>query len=113
MIASPALLLAVTNPSIEPQPYFASIRRIIDALRHLGEPLSLDDEARIATLAQNENSESVEEAERVLSKYVLLHVRLNKDDVGQTSTGLAGKTLVEQGWRSCLVRVVNPIGPKI
>jgi hypothetical protein len=113
LLASPALLLAATEPVIEPQPYFASVNRTVDGLRRLGEPLTPEDEARIRLLGQSAHSGRVEETERILSKYVLLGVRLGKNGVGRTTLGAASRTLVEQGWRSFLVRIVNPFGQQI
>lgn len=108
LMICPSLLSAASIDAIEPQPYFAQIKRLLAALHKLGEPTSPSDEAKLMRLAVNPSAAAVMAAEEILSKYTLLRVRLDKDGIGVAVPGLAPRVLVEQGWRSFLVRVENP-----
>jgi hypothetical protein len=104
----PSLLQAADITAVEPQPYFAGIKRVLDALHKLGESPAPADEASLLRLAENPNAGTVKKAEEILGKYTLIRVRLNKDGIGSAVAGPAPRILVEQGWRSFLVRVENP-----
>lgn len=110
LLVCPSLLLAADIAAVEPQPYFAQVKRILEGLHKLGEPPAPSDEAKLLRLAENPNAAAVMEAEEILGKYTLIRVRLAKDGVGAAVSGLAPRKLVEQGWRSFLVRVENPSG---
>jgi hypothetical protein len=113
LLTTPGLLFAQSAARVDPQPYFASVARVLAALRRLGEPVAEADVARLTTLARVGDIASVEEAEKILSTYVLLRVAIGDEQIGHTEPGAAPKELVEQGWRSFLVRVANPFGRRI
>ena len=104
------MLWGQDNVAVEPQPYFASVRRVIQALRSLGAPLAAADAERITQLAAGPNPANVRAAETILARYTLMRVRLNPDGSVSTASGDSRRELVEQGWRSFLVRVDNPDG---
>ena len=110
LLALPSLLTAAEIDAVEPQPYFAQIKRVLAALHKLGEPLAPSDETSLLRLAENSSASAVMAAEEILSKHTLIRVRLDKDGIGAAVSGLAPRKLVEQGWRSFLVRVENPFG---
>lgn len=95
---------------IAPQPFFASVKRALDALAEAGQPIAASDADRLSALAIKADAEAVVAAEEVLNRYTLARVVLDKDGVGQATLGGADRTLIEQGWRSFLVRVSNPPG---
>jgi len=92
---------------IAPQPYFASVKRAIASLANAGQPISKGDSDRLVALAVKGDTESVAAAEAILGRYTLARVALNKEGMGQAALGGADRTLIEQGWRSFLVRVSN------
>ena len=108
------LLAAAANPDIavDPQPYFSQLRRIVEILKSLGEPLTPPDEAALLNLADAANAQAVAQAEKILARYTLLHFQVAERREGITRPGPAAFNLVEQGWRTFLVRVENPIGAK-
>jgi hypothetical protein len=108
LLACPSGLKAQDNLTVEPQPYFASVRRVIQALRLVGAPLSPADEERITRLAEAPDPANVQAAEAILARYTLMRVRLSSDGSTLTTPGDSPRELVEQGWRSFLIRVENP-----
>lgn len=99
-----------TGADIPVQPYFASVNRALEALANVGAPVSRSDAEQIATLARQNDSVAVAEAERILDRYTLLRVAVTTDGFARVSGGGAPRILLEQGWRAFLVRVSNPIG---
>src|ERR1700704_2753845 len=63
LLTHPLALAAEQQPTVNPQPYFAQIKRIISVLRKAGAPLELEHESRLLSLAQISTAEAVEEAE--------------------------------------------------
>lgn len=90
---------------MEPQPYFALLRRVLDAFDRFGEPLPRPLSAAIALAARTDD---VAAAERALAPFVLLHVEIGAEGFGVPRAGQLAPALVERGWRSFLVRVANP-----
>jgi hypothetical protein len=99
--------LAAPSLSIAPQPYFANVKRAIDALATLGAPIGAADAARIAALTQSGCAISVDAAEQIVDRYTLARLAIDADGTGHVSVGGAERSLVEQGWRMFLVRVAN------
>ncbi len=96
---------ATESSSIEPQPYFASVNRVLDALAKVGAPVSPEDAEQLAALARQSDKAAVEAAERILDRYTLVRVVPQADGFARVSAGGAQRTLIEQGWRPFLVRV--------
>jgi hypothetical protein len=94
-------------PNIDAQPYFAGVRRAIEALEKLGAPIATTDVHQIAALARLNDASSVEAAERILSCYTLATIAIDSNGALQLSPGGAERTLLEQGWRLFLLRVAN------
>lgn len=104
-------LFAATEPpptNIAPQPYFAQLGRVVDVLRDLGDPIDPDDVALLENLARTPSSTDITRAEKALERYVLLRCHIDQQGKAVTTPGAATTKLVEQGWRSFLVRVDNP-----
>lgn len=98
------------EPAVEhvaPQPYFAAVNRAVQALAHLGSPISTVDSEHIANLAHRKDTVAVAEAEEILNRYTLALLSLRPDGAPQITAGNAPRQLVEQGWRMFLVRVEN------
>jgi hypothetical protein len=105
------LALGSSTPQIEPQPLQAAVRRLVDAMAYLGEPLSDADRARLDAAGRlTTASEVVAEIERVLDPHCLVAVRINPESRVSVERGAAAARLVEQGWRAFLMKVRNEAG---
>ncbi len=95
----------------ETQPLLAQVRRLTDAMAHLGEPFS-DAELRDLRAAEDlADAPKVQEAiERVLAGRCLAEVRINPESRVSIARGGAPARLVEQGWRAFIVKVRNEAG---
>lgn len=93
---------------IEPQPYFAEVRRAVAALASLGAPVAAHDAALLEALAVRNDAAAVADAETVLGRYTLANLSIDADGAVSIERGEARATLVEQGWRMHLVRTWNP-----
>lgn len=100
--------LESTAEPIPPQPYFAMVNRAVQALAHLGTPISTADTEQLDTLTRQNNDAAVSKAEEILRRYTLANLSLRADGAPQIAVGDAPRQLVEQGWRVFLVRVENP-----
>ena len=108
LLMRPSLLLAAATGAIEPQPYFAGVKRALAALTRLGAPPAAGDAQQIAALARRGDAASVAAADAILARYTLLDVTIPADGMPQLAAGGARPELVEQGWRMFLVRIANP-----
>jgi hypothetical protein len=93
-----------------PQPYFAGVNRVLEALAKLGAPVAAEDAKRISALANQDDSAAVDAAEKLLDRYTLACLSLDADGTGRVAVGGAQRTLVQQGWRMFLVRIANAGG---
>ena len=115
LLAFPARAASAASGSsfngVDVQPLLAQVRRLIDALAYLGEPLS-DTDARALRAAEESTNEQtiVSTIERVLAPRCLVDVRINPESRVSLVRGQAPPRLVEQGWRAFLVRVNNEAG---
>jgi hypothetical protein len=98
------------NVSVVPQPYFAAVNRVLEALERLGAPVNPADAARISALTRQNDRAAVEVAEQILDRYTVVRVVTEKDGFAHVTAGGVQRTLIEQGWRPFLVRVSNTIG---
>jgi hypothetical protein len=89
---------------VELQPLAAQVRRLIEALDYLGAPLAADDRRAI------EAAQSAGAIEQVLDRYVLLDVDINPESRVHVTPGRARPELVQDGWRTFLVKVRNAAG---
>jgi len=105
--ASAPLRDALTTAKSAPQAYFAGVDRAIQALANLGSAVSDADARMLASFAEHG---AVDEAEQILTRYVLLNCAVDAHGYAVNVLGAAPAQLVEKGWRSFLVRVENPNG---
>jgi hypothetical protein len=89
---------------VELQPLTAQTRRLIEALDYLGAPIGADDKRAI------EAAVSAADIEQVLDRYVLLDVDINPESRVHVTQGRARADLVQDGWRTFLVKVRNAAG---
>ncbi len=87
--------------TVERQPLAAQAERIVQALELTGEPF-----AEKAALA----GASVEKIQEILDKHCLVGLEINPEARVKVQQGPAKPELLEQGWRSFLVKVHNQAG---
>ena len=90
------------------QPLVASIRRLAEALEMAGEPLPADVRRRLdAAAASADDATAVREVQAALDPLCLALVTVNPESRVKVSEGPVKKRLLEQGWRTFLVKVRN------
>lgn len=94
---------------VEQQPLAAQVHRLVQALDHIGTPLSAADKQKLRAAA-DDKAKGVEAIQAVLDTYCLAGVEIAAPDKIATRQGPAPAKLAEQGWRAFLVKVHNPAG---
>jgi hypothetical protein len=107
-----AMPRAASGPvAVELQPLGAQVARVIEALQYLGSPLPDADRRAIETAsAGTDERAATARIQEVLDRHVLLDVHINPESRVHVTQGKAPADLVEQGWRTFLVRVRNEAG---
>ncbi len=96
---------------VEAQPFFAQVRRLIDATDYLGSPFSATDKRALEAAIQKGNTpEAVESAQKILDAHCLFAVDISPEMRVKVAQGPAKPELVEAGWRQFLVKVHNEAG---
>ncbi len=112
-LARPSLA-AVSWPmvsTVESQPLAAATERLMQALEHVGSPLNADDRAAVESALKLENPAAVAEAvQKVLDKQCLVGVSISPESRVSLVEGPAKCELIQQGWRTFLVKVHNEAG---
>jgi len=98
-------------PSVERQPLAAQARRVVEALDWVGRPLPEEDLERLeAAYAEENEAQGSRKIQEVLDAHCLVGVNINAESRVKARQGPAAPELVEQGWRSFLVKVHNEAG---
>jgi len=93
------------------QPLAAQAKRVVETLDHLGAPLKAADRKAVLDAANGmDAARGAETIERVLDRYTLLQVQINPESRVKVAPGTLKPELVEQGWRTYLVKVTNEAG---
>ncbi|GAB4151111.1 MAG: hypothetical protein Tsb009_26350 [Planctomycetaceae bacterium] len=96
---------------VERQPLVAATKRLVEALKYVGSPLNAKDaKALEIALANPKDEAAVAGIQKVLDKYCVAGVHINPESRVKVSEGPAKKELMQQGWRSFLVKVHNEAG---
>ncbi len=95
---------------VEQQPLVAATARLLDALKHVGAPLGIDDEKALRAAMKAEPDESGRAIQKILDKHCLVGVHINPESRVKVAEGPAKKQLIQQGWRTFLVKVHNEAG---
>jgi hypothetical protein len=104
-----AQALPIVN-DVEPQPFIAQVRRLIEASDYLGAPFNAADKRALDEAMQQSNAAGCEKIQAILDAHCLLGVSINADNRVRAVQGPARPELVEQGWRQFLVKVQNNSG---
>lgn len=96
---------------VEFQPLAAQVARVAQALEILGEPLAQKDAAELQRLTSGAGgAKEIEAIQRLLDRYALVGVEINPESRVKAQQGPAAAGLMEQGWRTFLVKVANQAG---
>ena len=101
---------------VEAQPLKSQVRRVIEALEFLGQPLPEKSRTSLgAALATTDEMESVRAIQKVLDQHCIAAVNINAESRVKVAPGPAKPELVEKGWTVFLVKVHNEarINPKL
>ena len=89
---------------VDLQPLSASVVRVMEALEMVGEPLPSSEAAEL------KSTKSTKRMQEILDKHCLTGVTINPESRVKVIDGQARPELVEQGWRTFLVKVANEAG---
>ena len=96
---------------VEFQPLVAATERLIESLVYVGAPLAAaDDRALRQALKSEDKVKAITTIQKVLDQYCLVGVNINPESRVKVAEGPAKKELVQQGWRTFLVKVHNQAG---
>ncbi|HEY8551366.1 MAG TPA: CehA/McbA family metallohydrolase [Vicinamibacterales bacterium] len=94
----------------ELQPLAAQVKRLVAALDYIGAPLSEADRAALERAMRLEEAAAVPAIQAVLDPHCLIDVHINPESRVAVAPGKAAPRLVEQGWRTFLIKVRNQAG---
>jgi hypothetical protein len=93
---------------VEPQPFVAATERLLQALDFIGSPLPEADAGAVReAIKEPDAKKSVAAIQAVLDRHSLAMVRINPESRVSATEGPAKKELIQQGWRSFLVKIHN------
>lgn len=96
---------------VEQQPLVAATERLVQALEFVGSPLSPEDRKTLDDAAKLPKAADCTEAiQKVLDKLCIVGVSINPESRVSVVEGPAKRELVQQGWRTFLVKVHNEAG---
>lgn len=95
---------------VEPQPFIAQVRRLIEASDYLGSPFSAADKKALDEAMGHADAEACLKIQNILEPHCLFGVSINANGRVSVAQGAAAPELVEQGWRQYLVKVLNESG---
>lgn len=92
------------------QPLLVQVQRLVETLDYVGNPLSAEQKAVLHALQQEQDdAKLIRDVQAVLDPLCLAAVEISSEKFSSVvSPGKHG--LVEQGWRSYLIKVCNPAG---
>lgn len=98
-------------PRVEQQPLIASLQRLQQALEYVGSPLSAAQrQALDAAFQAGSAADCTEAVQKVLDPLCLAAVQINPESRVSVVEGPVRKELIQQGWRTFLVKVHNEGG---
>ena len=96
---------------IDAQPLKAQVKRVLQALDFLGQPLPVETQNALDQAFQVEDEDlRVLQVQEVLDRQVLIEVNINAESRVKVAEGPAKRLLTEQGWTVFLVKVHNEAG---
>ena len=111
LVALACELHAADVTGVDSQPLLAQVRRLADAAELLGVPLNTDERAAVDAASKFGDADAVPaKIQSVLDPRCLFVVTINPEMRVKVAPGLAKAELVEQGWRSFFIKVINESG---
>ncbi len=97
---------------VEYQPLAAQVTRLLEALEMLGDPLAASDATQLRRFLDSaaDPKQAVVEIQKILDRHCLVGVNINPQSRVKVEQGPARPELMEQGWRTFLVKVHNEAG---
>jgi hypothetical protein len=95
---------------VEPQPFLAALKPLMDAADYVGSPFSAEETATLRSAVQAQDAAAVEHVQAVLDAHALFVVTISPEQRVKVAQGAARPELSEAGWRQFLVKVVNESG---
>lgn len=96
---------------VEKQPLVAATDRLVEALRYVGRPLSDDETQQLQNAHQlNDEKQVAAIVQNVLDAHCLAAVTINPESRVSVVEGPVSKRLIQQGWQTFLVKVINEAG---
>jgi hypothetical protein len=97
--------------TVELQPLAAQVKRLMETLDYLGAPLTpTDKQALEKAILQSDGATAAREVQDVLDKYCLYDIHINPESRVKVTQAAAKPELVENGWRTFLVKIHNEAG---
>src|SRR6201999_2245700 len=94
---------------VEFQPLASQVRRVVETLDFLGEPLPADVKAKVLE-AVKDSKEGANKLQQLLDQNVLTVVTINPESRVKSQRGPGSASLMQNGWRDFLVEGVNEGG---
>jgi len=96
---------------VELQPLAAQVKRLLETMDYLGAPLNpVDKQVIEGAIAETDSARAISRIQDALDKYCLVDIEINPESRVKVAQGPAKAELVENGWRSFLVKVRNEAG---
>ena len=95
-------------PSVPRQPLMAQVHRLVEAMDVVGNPFDRQTLQQLNALKSVQDEGRVaKEVQRLLDPLCLAIVEIQHDGPPKVVSGLAKMQLLEQGWRTFLIKVIN------
>lgn len=109
VLADESVPIVVTG--VERQPFVAATRRLVEALDFAGAPLSHAAKQRLdAAMKETDDRAAVREIQKILDPLCLAVITINAESRVKVGEGPVKPELMEQGWRTFLIKVNNEAG---
>jgi hypothetical protein len=96
---------------VELQPFSSQVRRLLETLDYLGEPLPANERRELEqALAEYDARRTTAAIQDVLDRHVLFRVEISAESRVHVVQGAARPELYQNGWRTFLVKVSNEAG---
>lgn len=104
------LTSASVSTAVEPQPFLAALRQLIEATDYLGASFSDKDRAILQEAMAAQDVAAMERATAVLDARTLFIVTISPEQRVKVAQGPVKAELIEGGWWQFLVKVINEAG---
>jgi len=109
-----SLAYAQQSPTtnVEHQPLAAQVLRLLEALDLLNDPLPAAETAELKRLAAatGDSRNAAAQIQTILNRHCLFYVNINPESRVKAEAGIARGELIQNGWRTFLIRVENEAG---